>query len=56
MGLYSHYTTKVVKRASPRKKIKIKNKNTEAVRELNPRPLAPGARIIPLDQRPSISQ
>ena len=26
---------------------------TGAVRELNPRPLAPKARIIPLDQRPT---
>ena len=25
-----------------------------AVRELNPRPLAPEARIIPLDQRPAM--
>merc|ERR1712212_907249 len=41
-----------LERASPREKIKIKNKNTGAVRELNPRPLAPEARIIPLDQRP----
>ena len=30
-------------------------KNVEgAVRELNPRPLAPVARIIPLDQRPAM--
>ena len=34
------------------RKNKIKNENTGAVRELNPRPLAPEARIIPLDQRP----
>ena len=36
----------------PREKKKIKKQNTGAVRELNPRPLAPEARIIPLDQRP----
>ena len=29
-------------------------KDKGAVRELNPRPLAPEARIIPLDQRPAI--
>ncbi len=30
-----------------------KVQNTGAVRESNPRPLAPEARIIPLDQRPA---
>ena len=33
----------------------LKKKVKGAVRELNPRPLAPEARIIPLDQRPAIS-
>ena len=32
----------------------FKKKVEGAVRELNPRPLAPEARIIPLDQRPAI--
>ena len=31
-----------------------KAKKKGAVRELNPRPLAPEARIIPLDQRPTL--
>ena len=33
---------------------KTEKKIKGAVRELNPRPLAPEARIIPLDQRPAI--
>ena len=32
----------------------LKTKNLGPVRESNPRPLAPEARVIPLDQRASI--
>ena len=35
------------------KMLTVTSAKTGAVRELNPRPLAPKARIIPLDQRPT---